>query len=152
MADPLQHAKLSDAQLYPEVRAYMPSLLPRIAFNYMTLMMIAVLVSVVLVRVLENYIWESTANTIAFGINLALLVYGWRWLERRNQATSLFIIYTRYSRHRRELLKALEQATSGKLADLDSLYTLVDFAEESGNQFVQMAQEQNLQRIEKEKS
>lgn len=144
MANAVQHAQSSEARTYDAVRVYMPGLLPRLAFNYAILFALVFVVSLVGVPLLRQIIFESTAVIAGFAANVLILVYGLRWLEQRNPATTLFVLYTRFSRQRRDLHKLLRQAKSATPPSDQDLYVKVDLMEEAARQFIAAAQDQGI--------
>ena len=144
MANAVQHAQKSEAHTYDQVRVYLPGLLPRLAFNYAVLFAIIFIVGLVVVPLLRQVIFESTAIIAGFAANVLILVYGLRWLEQRNPATTLFVLYTRFSRQRRDLRKLLKLAETATPPADQELYTRVDLMEEAARQFIAAANDQGL--------
>ena len=60
-------------------------------------------------------------------------------MEQRNQATSLYILYTRYSRQRRDLEALMKEAEANTLSNPDQLYISVDKLEEAARNFLDAA-------------
>jgi hypothetical protein len=144
MANAVQHAQNSEARTYDAVRVYMPGLLPRLAFNYAVLFALVFMVSLVGVPLLRQIIFESTSVIAGFAANVLILVYGSRWLEQRNPATTLFVLYTRFSRQRRDLRKLLQQVNTPAAPSDQDLYVKVDRMEEFARQFIAAAQDQGI--------
>jgi hypothetical protein len=144
MADPLNHAQNAHSRIEAQVKPYVAGIFPRLAFNYGLLMLLALLVSVIVVPSLAQWIPQSTASTIGFSANILLLFFGLRYLENRNHATSLFLLYTRYSRERRELEALIQQAQANTLTNSDSLYSSVDDLEEIARSFLTAATEAGI--------
>lgn len=111
--------------IHEEVRRYMPSLLPRLALNYGVPIGLAMLFNYGLTAYLINFVPRSTANAFAFTGNVIILVGLWRWLESRNQATGLLLLYTAYSSQRRALQQKIQteadkQTLENEFANLQS--------------------------------
>src|SRR5215213_7155260 len=119
MVNPLHHAQKSHESIENQVKPYVSGLFPRLALNYGLLIIIAFLVSVLVVPTLALWIPQSTASVLGFSFNLLLFVFGWRSLEQRNKATSLYILYTRYSRQRRDLEALMKEAEAKTLDNND---------------------------------
>lgn len=141
MANPLQHAQKSHENTERQVKPYVGELLPRLVNNYGLLFLLALLVSLFLVPLLANWIPQSTATILGYALNLLLLVYGSRFLEGRNKATGLYVLYSRYSRQRRSLETLMKQAEAQSLENSDSLYSSVDLFEEAAKNFLSAAQD-----------
>jgi|GEM_PF-1452489 len=112
-------ARTTIARTREQVRAYIPALTRRLGIVYGLPLLAAFIVSTLGAILLSQFIPSSTASIIAFGINIAILVNGWRWAERRYRATSVFILYTRYSRARRDLERAIKQTKDTSADALD---------------------------------
>lgn len=146
MANPIQNAKNSLAATHEQVQPYMAELFKRIASNYAILIAGVLVVNMIMLPLLLRFvpIPVSTANVLGFSAMLLILVYGWRFLENRNRATSLFVLYTRYSRQRRDLLATVEAAESSTLEDENTLYVNVDLLEEAASSLLDAVEEQGL--------
>lgn len=106
---------------YSAVRPYMPGLVQRLLVTYGVPIALTMLMAIFGGRLLVAITRDvGTANMTALLLNIVILMVAWRFLERRTQATGLFVQYTRYSRQRRDLQKA-ETITSD---DLEALHTL----------------------------
>lgn len=123
---------------HEDVRRYMPGVGKQLLLNYAVLMLIALFLNIAVITLLLRFIPRPTANAIAFGFNLVWLIYGWRYLEGRNHATALFVLYTRYSRERRDLTRLLDTA------DAPALDNSVDAVEETAQRFIDAAQAQHI--------
>jgi hypothetical protein len=145
MANPLAHAQNSHTTMEKEVKPYVSGLFPRLALNYGLLLFVAVLVSTIAVPTLGLWIPQSTASVLGFSINFLMLFFGWRFFEKRNKATSLYILYTSYSRQRRDLEALMKQAEAKSLSNMDALYTSVDKFEEAAKAFLSAAQEAGIE-------
>jgi len=124
--------------IHNAVREYMPGLFPRLAINYFVPMAVGMLVAVLTAGFLARWLPSPTPSALGFVINLAILIYGWRYLENRNHATALLVLYTTYSRHRRELLQILQ------VGDEQQASTQLEFLEEAAGNFIDAAQEQHI--------
>lgn len=146
MADPLKHAQRSEDEAHTRVQPYMISLFQRLAVNYLILVVAMVLVYTAGTRLLLNLFPVSlfVANGIAFAVNVLILLFGWRYLENRNRATGLFVLYTRYSRQRRDLNDTITRAEDGSLENTDRLYLEVDLLEENTNSLLEAIEEQGV--------
>jgi hypothetical protein len=145
MANPLNHAQHSHSRLESQIKPYVAGIFPRLAFNYGLLVVLALIVSLILVPSLAQWIPQSTASTIGFCTNFLLLFFGLRYLENRNHATALFMLYTRYSRQRRDLEALMQQAQAKTLENMDALYSSVDSLEEVGKNFITAATDTGIQ-------
>ena len=70
------------------------------------------------------------------------LFYGWRILENRNKATSLYALYTRYSHDRRGLEQTLAANDKTKSEEVTEQ---VEIMEASAEAFIQAAEEQQIE-------
>lgn len=145
MANPLAHAQNSHKKTETDVKPYVSGIFPRLALNYGLLLFVAVLVSTIAVPTLGLWIPQSTATVLGFSINFLTLFFGWRFFENRNKATSLYILYSSYSRQRRDLEALMKQAEAKSLANTDALYTSVDKFEEAAQAFLSAAMEAGVQ-------
>jgi hypothetical protein len=127
--------------VFNTVRQYMPGVARRILFNYAVLLGVALAVSILFVPLLMRFIPRSTATTIGFAINIVWLFYGWRILENRNRATSLYALYTRFSHERR----GLEQTLADDKAMSDDVSAQVEVLEASAEAFIRAAEEQHIE-------
>ncbi|MCU0514596.1 MAG: hypothetical protein MUE40_18745 [Anaerolineae bacterium] len=90
-----------------DVQPALPVLIRRLALTYVPLMLVTVLIATVGGRLLNLVLPLSTATLLALCANVLVLVYGWRRAERRFLGTKLFVLYTAFSRERRELRRLL---------------------------------------------
>lgn len=90
------------------MRRYVPGVVQRLALTYGLLLALVVVVGTIVASGLSRFIPPSTAALAAFGVNLWLLVDVRARIEKRLQATGLFVLYTRTSRARRDFEKALD--------------------------------------------
>lgn len=118
------------------VRAYLPDVLQRLLLTYGIPLLIAFVLATAGGVVISSFLPVSTTNIIVLGLNLAVLVYGWRWLERRYKATSLFLIYVRFSRERRDLDKMLKNDAAP-----DAIQAKQSMMEESAQNFIDAVRE-----------
>ena len=127
--------------IFNHVRQYMPGVAKRILFNYGLLIVGAFAISLIVVPLLGRYIPRSTATTIGFAANVLWLFYGWRLLEKRNRATSLYALYVRFSKERRDL----EQTLSTEKAKTEAVSEQVEVVEATAESFILAAQEQQIE-------
>jgi hypothetical protein len=127
--------------IFNQVRQYMPEVGKRIFFNYGLLFGVAFLISILVPPFLAQYIPRSTANTIGFGLTVLWLFYGWRLLEKRNRATSLYALYVRFSKERRDL----EQTLTTEKTKTEEVSEQVEVVEATAESFILAAQEQNIE-------
>jgi hypothetical protein len=127
--------------VFNTVRQYMPGVARRILFNYAVLLGVALAVSILFVPLLMRFIPRSTATTIGFAINIVWLFYGWRILENRNRATSLYALYTRFSHERR----GLEQTLADDKTMSEDVSAQVEVLEASAEAFIRAAEEQHIE-------
>lgn len=146
MANPIEHAKTTSERVHNAVQPYMPETFYRIGSNYSLLLITVVAVNMIGIPLVLRFLPLplSTANVMGFSVMLLILVYGWRFLENRNHATAIFVLYTRYSRQRRDLQDALKQAENGVLEDENTLYVHVDLLEEVASGFLDAVEEQGV--------
>ena len=147
MANPIQHAERAIENTYAEIQPYIPAIFKRLALNYALLLGAVLLINIIVLNVFAAIfpLAISTLNVVSFGAMLLLIVFGWRYLENRNQATGLFVLYTYYSRQRRDLRSLIVQAEEQNLEDEDALYLGVDTLEQVTKTFLEAAEEQNLE-------
>jgi len=123
-----QQAQLDE--IHDSVRVYLPALLSRLALTTLVPITAALIVNVVLPLLLPDFVPSSTATILAFGANLLVLVFGWRALEGRTHATSLFVLYSGYSSQRRAVQNERDNAPS--LATVQqSAQRVIETAQES---------------------
>ncbi|MAU12481.1 MAG: hypothetical protein CL607_21850 [Anaerolineaceae bacterium] len=113
LSETIEAAKQTIATTREEVRAYIPAVMQRLAITFGLPVLAALLVATVGAMLLSEVLPSSTTSIIAFGVNIAIMVYGWRYLENRYKGTSAYIVYTRYSRTRRDLEKLLKKSPEG---------------------------------------
>lgn len=139
----LEEAKQQDETIFEEVQPYMLAIMPRLSFNYASLSLGLLFLWLIGLQLLARIVPLSTANATLFVASLFIFIYGWRFLENRNHATSLFVLYTRYSRQRRDL-KALISSD----ADEESLSNNIQWLEEAAQAFIHAAQDSGLAPVE----
>ncbi|MGJ3237241.1 MAG: hypothetical protein ACFE0Q_00900 [Anaerolineae bacterium] len=146
MANPTQHAQRVLDASHEQVQPYMAALFSRLANNYGILFLLVLMVNLIGIPLLMRWmpVPASTANVLGFSAMVLILVYGWRFLENRNQATALFVLYIRYSRQRRDTEDTLKLAQEGALEDENRLYVQVDLLEENATSLLNAVQEQGL--------
>ncbi len=99
------------------LRPYLGELLGRLAQTYGIPLGLGFLVATgggVLVTQLLPQVPQSTVSVVLFAINVLIFWYGWRWLEGRTHATSLYILYVRTSQQRRALARLIQTAKKGQ--------------------------------------
>jgi hypothetical protein len=138
----IQQAQQTDENLFQELQPYMIAILPRLTFNYLSLTMPLLLFWLIGLQLLAQIVPLSTANAIIFALSLFMFIYGWRFLENRNHATALFVLYTRYSRQRRDLKALLKPET-----DEARLISNLQWLAESAQSFLDAAKENGLEPI-----
>lgn len=106
---------------YSDVRQYFPALLQRLLVTYSVPIVLTMIMALVGGQVLITLTGDvGTSSMTALLVNIIILMVVWRFMERRTQATGLFVLYTRYSRQRRDLQKAEDVSSD----DVDVLATL----------------------------
>lgn len=129
-------ARMNAAQA--SLRPYLGDLLARLAQTYIIPFGLAFLVSTVGGVVFANALPalpQSTLSVLLFAVNVLIFWYGWRWLERRTRATSLYILYVRAARERRALASALAHAQDGNAQAQNDLALLARAYEDAVAQF-----------------
>ena len=96
------------------IRPYLPEIFKRLTLVYAIPFTLVLLTSTLGGIVVSNFIPVSTTNIIIFALNIFILVRVWRWAEARWHGTSLFIMYTRFSRARRDVRG---ETTSARVLD-----------------------------------
>ena len=138
----LEQAKQTDESIFEQVQPYMLALMPRLTFNYFTLSMIVLILWLIGLQLFAKLVPVSTANAIMFALSLLIFIYAWRFLENRNHATALFVLYTRYSRQRRDLKTQLASEV-----DDDTVSNHLEWLESAANAFLEAAQENGLEPV-----
>jgi hypothetical protein len=138
----LEQAKETDETIFKQVQPYMLALMPRLTFNYFTLSMIILILWLIGLQLLAKLVPVSTANAIMFALSLLIFIYAWRFLENRNHATALFVLYTHYSRQRRDL-----KAQMASEVDEETLLNNLQWLEDSAQAFLEAAQENGLEPV-----
>lgn len=147
MQETIQYTRQQLDTVYKAIRPYMPHLFQRLAGNYGLIFFVVLVWNLIVLTVIDAYIPfpQSTIIVLSFAGPLLILYYGWRFMENRNHATSLFVLYTQYSSQRRRLLTQLEQAENGVLEDDNTLIVGVQQLEETADSFLDAADENKLQ-------
>jgi hypothetical protein len=130
-------------QIQERVAAYRPELLRRLLKSYGYPMLAVVLVGTLLAPLLLSvltFIPNSTAMILTFGINLLILVYGWRYMERTTRATALFSLYVRYSSQRRRTETLIDDEASD-----DDLTDALHATESLAQSFIETARDAGIQ-------
>ena len=107
------------------VRVYLPDLIKKLGITYGVPLIAAMLLATLGGIIISNFLPVSTTNIIVFGLNLGILLYGWRWLEKRTNATGIFLMYSRWSRTRRDLEKLLDDDAS-TIAQIDNQRAIME--------------------------
>lgn len=146
MANPIQNAENALKRIHTEVQPYMATLFYKIANNYLLLLAGVIVINMIGLPLLIRFvpIPMSTVNVIGFSAMLLILVYGWRYLEKRNHATTLFVFYIHYSRAKRNLEASLDLARAGSLETDDTLYIQIDLLEETATILLDAIEEEGL--------
>lgn len=146
MANPIQHAETTLERVHEQIQPYMADLFYKLANNYILLFGAVLLTNLIILPVAFQFLplLNSTMTIIEFSLILLILVFGWRFLEARNHATALFVIYIRYSRQKRDLEATLALAKEGVLDDDNALYVGVDLLEESATSFLNAVEAEGL--------
>ena len=141
MAKSLETVKRAHENIVNQVTPYVAGIFPRLASNYGLVIVLALLVSTIAVPSLAQFIPQSTATTLGFCANFLLLFFGLRYLESRNPATALFMLYSQYSRQRRDLEAMMKQGNSSGESLENSLAALEAIAQS----FIKAASEAGIQ-------
>jgi uncharacterized protein YacL len=128
-----------------DVRVYLPALMQRLGITFGVPIVAAMLVGTIGAMLLSQVIPSSTTSIIALGINIAIMVFGWRYLERRYKGTSAFIVYTRYSRTRRDLENMLKKSPEGSDTSAAQIELQRESVAKASGAFVHAMQEMGAQ-------
>jgi uncharacterized membrane protein len=139
MSKSLASVEIAHERITKEVQPYVAGIFPRLAFNFGLLVVLALIVSTIAVPSLAQFIPQSTATTLGFCTNFLLLFFGMRYLENRNHALALFVLYSKYSRERRDLEAFMQQGNQ------ESLESNLDALEELAQSFINAATEAGVQ-------
>lgn len=127
------------------LRPYLPGLLNRLALTYGLPALGAVLVAAIVSRVLDSLFPPSlTTSFTVFLVALAIIIFGWRYAERRWEGTSLFVLYTAYSRERRALERLAGSAANGEQVSTAEIDNRLEAARKAAEQFLEGAQKQGI--------
>ena len=132
---------------HEDVRRYMPGVLPRLAMTYFIPIMFVLLVAIAITSRLSLFVPQAIAPVLGLVINLVILLGSWKVLDSRNKATGLFVLYTHYSRHRRDLEALLKSDD----ADGEAIHAATELVAASAEFFINMAQESGVKPVEKQK-
>lgn len=149
MQETIQEAEQQRDEVHDAVQPYMATLAQRVISNYALLFGAVVAFNVLVLNVLfalMPFIPQSTMGVLGFAGNLLILYYGWRFLEGRNSATALFVLYTQYSSQRRTLTAQLDAAETEALEDDAALIVGIEQLEASADDFLTAAEETQLQK------
>ena len=133
---------------HEEVRRYMPGVLPRLAMTYFLPILFVLLVSLLVTNWLSNYVPAVLAPSLNVALNIAILIISWKILDNRTKATGLFVLYTHYSRHRRDLEKLLKAND----ANPNAIYATTELLASSAEFFIDSAEQAGVKPVEKEKN
>lgn len=114
MTDEIQH-KSAEAREFMQqqrerLRVYTPALGNRLLLTYLVPIIGMLAVTTLLGVFGSRALPESTLSLLGLAANIVILVYGWRWAEKRLRGTSLFVLWSRYNKERRELELLLKRA------------------------------------------
>lgn len=143
-----QQAQRILSNSHEDVRRYMPGVLPRLAMTYFIPILFVLLVSILLTSRLSEFVPQALAPVLGLVINIAILLGSWKILDSHNKATGLFILYTHYSRHRRDLSAMLDSNE----ADTQTVHAATELVASSAELFIAMAQESGVKPVEKQKN
>jgi hypothetical protein len=147
MANPQNHAQKQHDHYEAEVKPYLYELFMRLGLNYGLLTLALLLIRFLIAPLAAQIIPESIIGSLLFALILLVWLFGWRFLEKRNQATSLYFLYSRFSRQRRDLETLLKTPPDNP----DNLYAAADLVEEAAQNFLKAAQDAGLKpRVEKD--
>jgi hypothetical protein len=138
MSKSLASVEIAHERITKEVQPYVAGVFPRLAFNFGLVLTVALIVSTIAVPSLAQFIPQSTATTLGFCTNFLILFFGLRALENRNHATALFVLYSKYSRQRRDLEALMKQGNQDVDSSLGAL-------EEIAQSFIKAATEAGIQ-------
>ncbi|QPC83594.1 hypothetical protein G4Y79_04210 [Phototrophicus methaneseepsis] len=141
----VRRAKKTIERTRDEVRAYLPSLVQRLGLTFGVPILVAFFVATIGAMIVSQFIPSSTTSILAFGLNIAIMVFGWRYLEGRYRGTSAFIVYTRYSRTRRDLEKMIEKTPAGSDTSAEQIETQREGVVKAADAFLQAMQEMGAQ-------
>ena len=137
----LEQAKQADENIYKEVQPYMLAIFPRMTFNYLSLTLGILILWFAGIYLLDSFMPQALSTSIIFALSLLIFVFGWRFLENRNHATSLFVLYTSYSRQRRDFKAQLRGDDKIKIS------TSIGLLEETAQEFIAAAKDSGVEPI-----
>ncbi|MGB1288382.1 MAG: hypothetical protein ACPG7F_17745 [Aggregatilineales bacterium] len=94
--------------IYSSVRVYMPELAKRLGMTYVMPVFAGLLAGSIVLILASQILPGSTATILSVSVNLLIMVFGWRMMERRTAATQLFVAYTGTSKERRDFQRLLD--------------------------------------------
>lgn len=103
------------------LRPYLMTLLQRLFITYDAPLLAALFVSTVGAMLVSRALPDSTTSLLALVVNVFVLFYGWRALEKRTRATAAFALYAQAARERRTLAKLIAQTKAGDTLSHDAL-------------------------------
>lgn len=127
------------------LRPYLPALVQRLALTYGLPMLAAVLLATLGAVAISNVLPNSTTTLVVLGLNIAVLYFGWRFAERRYRGTGLFMLYSAYSRERRELEMLIRRAEKGLLSEPDVLTMKRQMADDAARAFLDAMRAEGVQ-------
>lgn len=133
--------RMTNAQA--SLRPHLGSLLTRLAVGYGVPFLGATLLATLGAVVLANtvtFLPQSTVSTLTFALNVLLIYFGWRYLERRTHATALFVLYSNASRERRTLKRLIAEAQAGNQSAQDDLAKQASTYESACEMFIRAIQ------------
>lgn len=99
-----------------QVRVYVPALIKRMGLTYLPPVLVVLVINAFGTQLLENFIPLSTATILVMLANIAILVYGWRYLEKRYSGLGLYMQFLYFTKARRDLGRLVKQDASDKAA------------------------------------
>lgn len=121
MATLVEKAQKQHDDTQARLRPYLIPLLQRLGITYGAPLLAALLVSTLGATLVSYVLPDSTTSLLALVVNVLVLFYGWRALERRTRATAAFALYAQATRERRTLAKLIAQTQAGDTLSHDAL-------------------------------
>lgn len=118
-------------------RAYLAPLLQRLLVTYGVPLTAALFISTIGAMLISQILPDSTTSLLALVLNVLVIFYGWRAIERRTRATASFVLYTHTTRERRALARLLAQTKAGETLAHDALARQAQAYEDTVNTFIQ---------------
>jgi hypothetical protein len=114
------------------VREHVPSLIQRIGWTYLPPIFAVLLINAFGWQILANVIPASTASLLVIIANVAVLVYGWRYLEKRYGGMSRYMQFLYFTKERRELRRLVKEDES----DIPALTLQTLKMEQAADEFI----------------